>query len=83
MSGWGELVSGGDMMTRPEVAKLFRVTSVTIKRWAASDAVALTEVPCGSAQGRPGYRRAEVQALYDSGFRGFESRSAASRLRRR
>jgi transposase len=70
----------GDLMTRREVAYKFGVTSATIKNWARSSKVALTEVPGGD--GRPRYRRAEVQALYDSGFRGFESRSAASRLRR-
>jgi len=80
MSAWGEL-PGEVMMTRREVAYKFGVTSETIKNWARSDKVALTEVP--GDQGRPRYRRSEVQALYDSGFRGFETRSAASRLRRR
>ena len=69
-----------DLMTRREVAYKFGVTSATIKNWARSGKVALTEVPGGD--GRPRYRRAQVQALYDSGFRGFESRSAASLLRR-
>jgi transposase len=69
-----------DLMTRREVAYKFGVTSATVKNWARSGKVALTEVPGGD--GRPRYRCAEVQALYDSGFRGFESRSAASRLRR-
>jgi transposase len=71
----------GDLMTRREVAAKFGVVSATIKNWARSQQVALTEVP--GDDGRPRYRRAEVQALYDSGFRGFESRSAASKLRRR
>ena len=71
-----------DLLTRREVAYKFGVTSATIKNWARSQQVALTEVP-GGEQGRPRYRRAEVQALWDSGFRGFETRSAASRLRRR
>lgn len=69
------------LMTRREVAYRFRVHSATVKNWARSSAVALTEVKDG--QGRPRYRRAEVEALFGSGFRGFEPRSAASRLRRR
>ena len=68
-----------DLMTRREVAYKFGVTSATIKNWARSGKVALTEVPGGDA---PRYRQAQVPALYDSGFRGFESRSAASLLRR-
>jgi hypothetical protein len=70
-----------DLMTRREVAYKFGVTSATIKNWARSANVALTEVP--GEDGRPRYRRAEVEALYDAGFRGFESRSLASKLRRR
>ena len=70
----------GDLMTRREVACKFGVTSATVKNWARSGKVALTEVQGGD--GRPRYRRAEVDALFESGFRGFESRSAASRLRR-
>ena len=70
----------GDLMTRREVAYKFGVTSATIKNWARSGKVALTEVQRGD--GRPRYRRAEVDTLFQSGFRGFESRSAASRLRR-
>jgi transposase len=69
-----------DLMTRREVAYKFGVTTATVKNWARSGKVALTEVQ--DDNGRPRYRRAEVQALYDGGFRGFESRSAASRLRR-
>jgi transposase len=67
-------------MTRREVAYKFGVTTATVKNWARSGKVALTEVQDGD--GRPRYRRAEVDALFESGFRGFESRSAASRLRR-
>lgn len=81
MSAWGALPSGEDLMTRREVAYKFGVTSATVKNWARSKKVALTEVH--DEAGKPRYRRAQVQALYDSGFRGFESRSAASRLRRR
>jgi transposase len=69
-----------DLMTRREVGAMFGVTSATIKNWARSARVALTEVY--DDQGKPRYRRAEVDALFASGFRGFESRSAASRLRR-
>jgi transposase len=74
-------MTGDELMTRREVAYKFGVTSATIKNWARSTNVALTEIP--GEDGRPRYQRAEVQALWDSGFRGFESRSAASRLRRR
>ena len=70
-----------DLMTRREVGAVFGVTSATVKNWARSERVALTEVPC--EDGRPRYRRAEVEALYEAGFRGFESRSLASKLRRR
>jgi hypothetical protein len=69
-----------ELMTRREVAYRFGVTTATVKNWARSNAVVLTEVRDG--QGKPRYRRAEVDALFASGFRGFESRSAASRLRR-
>jgi hypothetical protein len=71
----------GDLMTRAEVAVRFRVTSATVRNWARSANVALTEVR--DEQDRPRYRRAEAEALYATGFRGFESRSAASRLRRK
>jgi hypothetical protein len=85
MSEWGDVSGAGDeLLTRRQVAYKFSVTSSTIKNWARSERVALTEVP-GTAedQGRPRYRRSEVEALWASGFRGFETRSAASRLRRR
>ena len=72
---------GENLMTRREVAYKFGVHSATVKNWARSSAVTLTEVKDG--QDRPRYRRSEVEALFESGFRGFESRSAASRLRRR
>ena len=76
-------VTGGgeDLMTRREVAYKFRVHSATVKNWSRSNKVALTEVK--DDQDRPRYRRSEVEALFESGFRGFESRSAASRLRKR
>jgi phage terminase Nu1 subunit (DNA packaging protein) len=70
-----------DLMTRREVASLFGVVSPTVKNWARNERVALTEIR--DDQDKPKYRRAEVKALYASVFRGFESRSTASRLRRR
>jgi hypothetical protein len=50
-----------DLMTRCEVASRFRVHSATVKNWARSNAVALTAVH--DDQGKPRYRRSEVQAL--------------------
>ena len=73
-------LAGDELMTRREVAYRFGVTTATVKNWARSKKVTLTEVH--DDQGRPRYQRAEVDALFESGFRGFESRSAASRLRR-
>jgi DNA-directed RNA polymerase specialized sigma24 family protein len=73
-------LAGEELMTRREVAYRFGVTTATVKNWARSKKVALTEVH--DDQGKPRYRRTEVDALFESGFRGFESRSAASRLRR-
>ena len=70
-----------DLMTRREVGTMFGVVSATVKNWARSNTVALTELK--DDQGRPRYRRAEVEALFRSGFRGFESRSVSSRLRKR
>lgn len=82
MSAWGDLPgNGGGLMTRREVAQMFGVTSATVKNWARSGRVALTEVD--DDDGKPRYRRTEVELLFASGFRGFESRSAASRLRKR
>lgn len=70
-----------NLMTRREVGAKFGVTSSTVKNWARSARVALTEVY--DDLDKPRYSRAEVEKLYDSGFRGFETRSPASRLRRR
>lgn len=70
-----------DLMTRRQVAEKFGVTSATVKNWARSRQVQLTELTgIPGAQGRPRYRRAEVELLWASGFRGFESRSAATRM---
>ena len=72
--------SDEDLMTRREVAYRFGVASVTIKNWARNPAVALTEVK--DSDGKPRYRRAEVEALYASGFRGFITGSASTQMRR-
>jgi hypothetical protein len=57
-----------DLMTRSEVAHKFGVTSETVSKWARRKVPVLTEVR--SAEDRPRYRRAEVEELYRSGFRG-------------
>lgn len=63
------------MMTRREVAYLFKVTSATVVNWSKRKPPALTEVR--DALGRPRYHRAEVQRLYDSGFRGERRRDGS------
>jgi hypothetical protein len=55
-----------DLMTRRQVAFLFRVTSQAVVRLARRGR--LTEVR--DADGRPRYRRAEVEELFRSSFRG-------------
>jgi predicted site-specific integrase-resolvase len=50
----------GDLMTRRQVAYLFRVTSAAVANWARSGR--LPEVR--DENGRPRYRRADVEALY-------------------
>jgi hypothetical protein len=57
-----------DLMTRLEVAYKFGVTSAVVANWARRNPPVLTEVR--TADDRPRYRRAEVEELYDSGFRG-------------
>jgi uncharacterized protein YjcR len=57
-----------DLMTRREVAGKFGVTSEAVRRWARRDSPVLTEVH--DAKDKPRYRRAEVNELYESGFRG-------------
>jgi predicted site-specific integrase-resolvase len=56
---------GEDLMTRKQVAYLFRVTSATVATWARRGR--LPEVR--NQAGRPRYRRADVEALFRSGFR--------------
>jgi hypothetical protein len=63
---------GGDLMTRREVAAKFGVTSQLVGGWARRKPPVLAEVR--DAEGRPRYRRAEVEALYASGFRGGRQR---------
>ena len=54
-----------DLMTRREVAALFKTTSQVVAYWAKRKKLAEIR----TANNKPRYRRAEVQALYDSGFR--------------
>jgi predicted site-specific integrase-resolvase len=54
-----------DLMTRKQVAYLFRVTSAAVATWARRGH--LPEVR--NRDGRPRYRRADVDALFRSGFR--------------
>ena len=61
--------AGEDLMTRRQVAFLFRVTSQAVAAWARRGR--LTEVR--NAEGKPRYRRAEVEELFRSVFTGEES----------
>lgn len=54
-----------DLMTRKQVAEMFRTTAQVVAYWARRGT--LNEVR--TASNKPRYRRAEVQALWDSGFR--------------
>ena len=56
---------GEDLMTRRQVASLFRVTSATVASWARRGR--LPEVR--NEVGKPRYRRADVEALFRSGVR--------------
>jgi hypothetical protein len=56
-----------DLMTRREVAAMFGTTSQVVAYWARKRKPLLTEVR--TADGKPRYRRSEVQALWDSGYR--------------
>jgi predicted site-specific integrase-resolvase len=56
---------GEDLMTRRQVASLFRVTSAAVASWARRGR--LPEVR--NEAGRPRYRRADVEALFRSGMR--------------
>ena len=58
-----------DLMTRRQVAFLFRVTSQAVVRLARRER--LTEVR--DSDGKPRYRRAEVEELFRSSFSGRES----------
>jgi hypothetical protein len=57
-----------DLMTRRQVAFLFRVTSQAVARLARRGR--LTEVR--NCDGKPRYRRAEVEELFRNSFRGGE-----------
>ena len=54
-----------ELMTRREVAAMFSTTSQVVAYWVRRGK--LPEVR--TASGKPRYRRADVQALWDSGFR--------------
>ena len=54
--------AGENLMTRREVAFLFRVTSQAVAAWARRGR--LTEVR--NSEGKPRYRRAEVEELFRS-----------------
>jgi hypothetical protein len=56
-----------ELMTRREVAAMFSTTSQVVRYWAHKRKPLLTEVR--TAEGKPRYRRSEVQALWDSGYR--------------
>jgi hypothetical protein len=61
--------AGEDLMTRRQVAFLFRVTSQAVAAWTRRGR--LSEVR--TAEGKPRYRRAEVEELFRSVFTGRES----------
>jgi hypothetical protein len=69
-----------EWMTRREVAYRFAVASVTVKNWAKSPRVALTEFK--DDEGKPRYKRSQVEALYATGFVGLAQKSDYSKLRR-
>ena len=75
-----ESSTNDELMTRQEVAYRFGVASITIKNWARSAKVALTEVKDDA--GKPRYKRSEVEALYATGFVGLAPNSDFSKLRR-
>ena len=56
---------GEDLMTRSQVATLFRVTSAAVASWARRGR--LPEVR--NEDGRPRYRREDVEALLRDGLR--------------
>jgi len=57
--------NGDELMTRLQVAYLFRDTSAAVAKWARRGL--LPEVRNGA--GRPRYRRADVEQLLSSGFK--------------
>jgi len=56
---------GEDLLTRRQVAYMFRVTSAVVASWARRGR--LPEVR--NEAGRPRYRRADVDALFQTGMR--------------
>jgi hypothetical protein len=52
----------GDLMTRRQVASVFRVTSAAVATWARRGQLAEVR----DASGKPRYRRADVEALLRS-----------------
>jgi hypothetical protein len=66
---------GEDLMTRKQVAYLFRVTSAAVAAWARRGR--LPEVR--NEAGRPRYRREDVEALFRSGAGGGRPGDAAGR----
>lgn len=58
--------AGEDLMTRRQVAFLFRVTSQAVAAWVRRGRLAEVR----NAAGKPRYRRAEVEELFRSVFRG-------------
>jgi hypothetical protein len=55
--------TGEDLMTRKQVAYLFRVTSAAVATWARRGILPEAR----NEAGRPRYRRADVEALFRSG----------------
>jgi hypothetical protein len=56
---------GGDLMTRRQVASVFRVTSAAVATWARRGQLAEVR----DQSGKPRYRRADVEALQRSRLR--------------
>jgi predicted site-specific integrase-resolvase len=56
--------TGNELMTRRQVAYLFRNTSAAVAKWARRGL--LPEVRDGA--GKPRYRRTDVEELFRSGF---------------
>jgi hypothetical protein len=67
-------VSGEDLMTRRQVARLFGVTSAAVATWARRGR--LPEIR--NEAGRPRYRRADVDALLGRGGSGRRDDRAAA-----